>query len=79
MREGYPNEYPEGNATVELAAEVAFFPAVFAAVAFATLSGAVGHVVAREAFDCSSGLSWPLRRLTVNLAPLKVSKMVNTA
>jgi len=72
-------------------------PAVLAAVASATLSGAVGSAVSvevdvsnglpgftivglpdaavREARDrvraaiLSSGLSWPLRRVTVNLAP----------
>ena len=78
------------------------FPDVLAAVASATLSGAVGRPVSvevhvsnglpgftivglpdaavREARDrvraaiLSSGLSWPLRRVTVNLAPSGVRK-----
>ena len=77
------------------------FSVVLAAVASATLSGAVGRAVSvevhvsnglsgftivglpdaavREARDrvraavLSSGLSWPLRRVTVNLAPAAVT------
>ena len=93
---------PEGPRRRPLGALVRPFPGVLAAVASATLSGAVGRPVSvevhvsnglpgftivglpdaavREARDrvraaiLSSGLSWPLRRVTVNLAPSGMRK-----